>query len=204
MKTLSYKRIQLPSPSTKGSISLEEALVHRRSVREFQERELTLEEISQLLWAAQGITHPAFGLRTAPSAGALYPLEVYAANGDGVFHYLPQENTLVQQVAEDVRCQLRAAAGEQESLKEAPCVFVITGVEGRITIKFGQRGIRYSKMEEGHSTQNLLLQAVALRLAGVPIGAFSDREVAQILRLRKGERPLYLIPVGQPQNSNPN
>ncbi len=179
-------------------------MVHRRSVREFRERELTLEEIGQLLWAAQGITHPREGLRTAPSAGALYPLEVYVANGDGVFHYLPQENTLVQQVAEDVRCQLRAAAGEQESLKEAPCVFVITGVEGRITIKYGQRGIRYEEMEAGHSTQNLLLQAVALRLAGVPIGAFSDREVAQILRLRKGERPLYLIPVGQPRNSHPN
>ena len=85
---------------------------------------------------------------------------------------------------------MRAAAGEQESLKEAPCVFIITGVIGRITIKYGQRGIRYEEMEAGHSTQNLLLQAVALRLAGVPIGAFSDREVAQILRLRKGERPL--------------
>ena len=200
MGTLSHEMVQLPPPLKEGRIALEEALAHRRSVREFRPMELTPEEIGQLLWAAQGITHPTEGLRTAPSAGALYPLEVYVANRNGIFHYRPQDHTLVHKGSEDVRLQLRAAALEQESVEKAPCVFAITGIEGRTTLKYGRRGIRYGELEAGHATQNLLLQAVALGLAGVPIGAFSDREVARILKLTEGERPLYLIPVGQPRN----
>ncbi|MGK7876367.1 MAG: SagB/ThcOx family dehydrogenase [Xenococcaceae cyanobacterium] len=193
------KRIKLPSPNERGSVSLESALSQRRSVREFSERELTKEEIGQILWAAQGITNSLEGFRTAPSAGALYPLEVYVANKAGFFHYRPQDHTVVRKSHEDVRRQLRQAALDQMPVEEAPCVFVITGIYERTTGKYGERGIRYVHMEAGHVAQNMLLQAVSLGLSGVSVGAFSDREVAQILNLREREKPLYLIPVGQPR-----
>lgn len=191
--------IELPKPlETKKSI--EECLLKRRSVRYFTKKELTLEEISTLLWASQGITEKRMGFRTAPSAGALYPLEVYLVKRDGLFHYIPQGHKMEKLKSKDLRDELCRAALSQEYVKEAPCVFIITGIPKRITGKYGERGIRYMWIEVGHTAQNLLLEAVALSLGGVPIGAFFDDEVAKILNLSEGEVPLYIIPIGHPKH----
>jgi SagB-type dehydrogenase family enzyme len=192
------KVIKLPEPKRQDGVPLTEALAQRRSVREFSARELSLEEISQILWAAQGISESAEGFRTAPSAGALYPLEIYVAKKDGLYQYRPKKHALARKRDEDVRRELRKAALDQMYVEEAPCVFIITAVYERTTRKYGDRGIQYVHMEVGHAGQNILLQATALGLGGVPVGAFHDREVAKILQLEEEEKPLYLIPVGHP------
>jgi SagB-type dehydrogenase family enzyme len=176
-------------------MSLERALASRRSVREFTSEALTLEEISQLLWATQGIT-ASWGGRTAPSAGALYPLEVYVATEDGLSHYLPEGHRLEVVSAADVRASLAKAAYGQSAAAQAPAVFAITAVPARTAAKYGERAERYVQLEAGHAAQNLLLQAVALDLAAVPMGAFSDEQVARVLALPSGCVPLYLIPMG--------
>ena len=191
-------RIQLPPPDWLGGPLFELTLSHRRSVREFRARELTPTEIGQLLWAAQGITDKSSGLRTAPSAGALYPLEIDAVTRAGVFRYQPKSHALTQREEKDVRAELARTALGQECIASAPCVFAIVSVAARTTRKYGNRGIRYIHMEAGHAVQNLLLQAQALGLAGVPVGAFDDDEVARVLRTAPGEEPLYLVPVGWP------
>ncbi len=183
-------------------MSLEEALAHRRSVREFSTSALTLSEISRLAWAAQGISAP--GHRTAPSAGATYPLEIYLAVGNvenlsaGVYHYLPEKHRLEVVSSGDIRGPLAAAAVGQGWLSHAPVVVVITGVLDRTAGRYGKRAERYVPMEAGHSAQNLLLEATALGLGATPVGAFDDAEVARLLHLRTGEGPLYLVPVGRP------
>jgi SagB-type dehydrogenase family enzyme len=180
-------------------LTLEEILYKRRSVREFTEEQLTLEELGQLLWAAQGMTHPA-GYRTAPSAGALYPLEVYVIQQEGVYHYDPQGHRLSIHMQGDVRPELHAAALRQEPVLKAPAVFVITAVYERTEKKYGEeRGPLYVHLEAGHAAQNLLLQAVALELGAVPIGAFHDDQVKEVLSLPADQQPLYLIPVGHPK-----
>lgn len=182
-----------------GSLSLEEALARRHSVREYTDESLTLAELGQLLWAAQGITRPP-GYRTAPSAGALYPLEVYAITSEGVYHYHPEEHDLSLHHPGDVRPALYAAALRQEAVLKAPAVFVITGVYERTEQKYGEeRSPRYVHLEAGHAAQNLLLQAVALDLGAVPIGAFMDDQVMEVLSLPDDHQPLYLIPVGHPR-----
>lgn len=190
--------IALPAPRQQGPLSLEEALARRRSVREYGSRPLTWEEIGQLLWAAQGITSPQ-GFRTAPSAGALYPLEIYVVLPEGVYHYLPQAHQLRRTAAGDRRAALGDAAVRQRPVYEAPAVFVIAGVYQRTAAKYGQRAERYVHLEAGHAAQNLLLQAVALDLGAVTIGAFYDDQVRAVLGLRADETPLYLIPVGAPR-----
>jgi SagB-type dehydrogenase family enzyme len=189
--------MELPAPRTEGDLSLEEALAARRSVRDFTSEELTLEELSQLLWAAQGVTAP-WGGRTAPSAGALYPLEVYVATSQGVLHYLPDGHRAESLATSDVRGALSQAAGGQTAVADAPAVLIITALPARTETKYGDRTDRYVHLEAGHAAQNVLLQAVALGLGGVPMGAFSDEEVARVLGLRRGEVALYLIPVGHP------
>ncbi len=189
----------LPTPRLRGTLTLEETLVQRRSVREFSDAPLTLWELGQLLWAAQGITHPA-GLRTAPSAGALYPLEVYAVTRAGVYHYEPQEYGLTVQVQGDVRSTLYAAALRQDVVLNAPVVIVIAAVYARTVQKYGEeRSPRYVHLEAGHAAQNVLLQAVALNLGAVPIGAFLDDQVKGVLALPSEQQPLYLIPIGHPK-----
>lgn len=188
----------LPAPRLDGAMSLEAALRQRRSVRQFTGAPLQAAEIGQLLWAAQGVTD-AHGFRTAPSAGALYPLECHVVTHTGVFRYEPRRHRLHQQVAGDQRDALAAAALGQQAIVDAGAVFVISAVYERTARKYGQpRAERYAVLEAGHAAQNLLLQAVALRLGAVPIGAFDDRRVARVLRLGDGEAPLYLIPVGRP------
>lgn len=188
----------LPSPRAEGPLSLEEALSKRRSVRTYADRPLTTEEVGQLLWAAQGINRPE-GYRTAPSAGALYPLEMYLVDAEGVWHYHPQGHELALWREGDHRPRLCPAALEQEAVCRAPAVFVITAVFARTAGKYGERAPRYVWLEAGHAAQNLLLQAVALNLGAVPIGAFYDDQVQAALELPPDHEPLYLIPVGEPR-----
>lgn len=192
------QRIDLPPARLQGEISLEEALAGRRSVREFSTRPLTDVELGQLLWAAQGLTH-LDGYRTAPSAGALYPLEIYAITPEGAYHYQPADHHLTLQATGDLRPALYIAALRQESVLEAPAMIAIAAVYERTERKYGrERSPRYVHLEAGHAAQNVLLQAVALELGAVPVGAFYDDEVARVLALPEDQQPLYLILVGQP------
>jgi SagB-type dehydrogenase family enzyme len=175
--------IELPEPRHDSDVSIEQSLLQRRSVRSYTGEPLTLQELSQLLWAAQGITDPR-GFRTAPSAGALYPLEVYVVVGDvqdltpGVYRYEPHEHQLVSIIEGDKRVELADAALAQGCVKEGAVAIVFTAVYERTTRKYGDRGIRYVHIEAGHAAQNLCLQATAMDLGVVAIGAFYDEEVA--------------------------
>ena len=189
----------LPEPSIKGPISLEEAFLQRRSVREFSLEQLSTSEISQLLWAAQGITD-SHGFRTAPSAGALYPLELYVVLEDGVFHYDPHAHNLTTVSAGDLRSDLYRVSLRQEAILNAPMILIVTAVFSRTEAKYGHaRSPRYVHMEAGHAAQNTLLQAVSLGLGAVPIGAFEDIKVQEVLGLPTDHEPLYLIPIGHPE-----
>lgn len=186
--------VKLPTPLTTGGMSLDAALAARRSVREFASTPLTWREVGQLLWAAQGITHEE-GKRTAPSAGATYPLELYVATADGLFTYRPNGHSAIRVVARDVRPDVRHAAGEQDALN-APAIFAFTAVPARTAARYGERAMRYVQIEVGHAAQDLLLEAVALGLAAVPVGAFSDAELRRVLGLPADHVVLYLVPVG--------
>lgn len=189
--------IELPAPVGAGPLTLEEALVQRRSVREFTPEPLSIETISQLLWAAQGVTSDG-GARTSPSAGGLYPLELYLLTDDGVFHYLPHGHRLEQVYADDVQEAVAEAALGQEAVSDAAVVIVIAAVFERTEGKYGERAERYVQLEAGHCAQNVLLQAVALGLGAVPIGAFDDAELAAVLGFPAEVEPLYLLPIGHP------
>jgi SagB-type dehydrogenase family enzyme len=194
--------VSLPRPRLESSTSLEEAINARRSIRSFSRDPLTLAELSQLLWAAQGITHPA-GRRTAPSAGALYPLKIYAAAGNvtdlpsGIYRYEPEGHVLVRIADGDPRRAVAEAAHGQASVRKAAVDIVISAVYSRTTGKYGERGIRYAHLEAGHAAQNVLLQSVSLQLGSVVIGAFSDDGMKRAMRLAPDEQPLYIIPVGR-------
>ncbi len=191
-------QIRLPQPRLKGILSLEEAILKRRSQRTFLEKEVTFEQISQLLWAAQGITgkRDNIDLRAAPSAGALYPVELYVLTREGLFHYVPKGHYLEVVHKEDARAALSAAALRQEVIKFAPMTVVISAVYPRVTVKYGQRGEMYTHMEAGHIAQNVHLQAVSLGLSSVPMGAFEEEKVKKLLSLPEDQEPLYMIPVG--------
>ncbi len=197
------KEIKMPEPRFDSAISVEKVLRSRRSVREFSKDPLELSQIAQLAWATQGITG-AEAHRTAPSAGALYALELYivAANVNGlpagIYRYEPSTHEVSSVIESDTRQQLSRAALEQASISQAAAIFALSAVYERISTKYGERGIRYAHMEAGHAAQNLLLQAVALGLGAVLVGAFDDAKVKRILGLSKNEAPLYLIPVGKP------
>jgi len=197
MKTQKGDVVHLPEPVRKGTLSLEETLAGRESVRQFSGTSLKIEEISQLLWAAQGLTRR-WGGRTTPSAGGLYPLEIFIVVPEGLLHYIPETHTLRHRAEEDLRDGLASAALGQRWVCDAPAVIVIAAVYERTTEKYGKRGLDYVKMESGHAAQNILLQAVSLGLAAVPVGAFIDKRVAAVLELPDGIAPLYLIPVGHP------
>jgi SagB-type dehydrogenase family enzyme len=196
------ERIKLPEPRYESETSIEEALARRRSIRAYSGANLTLEEVSQLLWAAQGITAP-WGGRTAPSAGALYPLELYVAAGDvegidkGVYRYSPAEHELEKVMDGDIRIELANAALGQNSVRDAAIDLVFTAVYERTTVKYKERGIQYVHLEAGHAAQNVYLQAVSLDLGTVTIGAFGDTEVKKIMNIEEQEDPLYIMPVGR-------
>lgn len=193
---------KLPKPRLQSDVSIEEALLKRRSVREYASVPLTLDEVSQLLWAVQGITSE-WGGRTAPSAGALYPLEVYVAVGNvenlapGVYKYKPERHELVKVSGDDVREELAKATLGQTWVREGAIDIVIAGVYERTTKKYGDRGVRYVQMEAGHAAQNIYLQAAALELGMVTVGAFHDDRVRYIMGMPEDEVPLYVIPVGR-------
>jgi SagB-type dehydrogenase family enzyme len=198
-KTKSPEIVKLPASLRQGRMSVEEAIARRRSVREFTPDVLTEQELSQLLWSVQGITNPA-GYRAAPSAGALYPLEIYVATPSGFYHYDVREHRLTRRSDRDLRPAICRAALEQEAIRQAPADFVITAVYARTERKYGEgRGPRYVHLEAGHAAQNLLLQAVALGLGAVPIGAFHDDAIQKALALPADHMPLYVIPVGHPR-----
>ncbi|MBN1291326.1 MAG: SagB/ThcOx family dehydrogenase [Candidatus Latescibacteria bacterium] len=198
------KSIQLPKPFHKSTISVEEALSLRRSVRSYTDKPVTLEEVSQLLWAAQGINDER-GLRTAPSGGALYPLETYVVAGNvtglssGLYRYIPQDHRLIEVKKGDIREGLSAASLGQNCVRSAPVSFVFSSVWQRITKKYGERGKRYAIIEVGHAAQNIYLQAVSLNLGTVVVGAFSDDDVKKLIGMENGEDPLYVMPVGRKQ-----
>ena len=194
--------ISLPKPRAEGPLSLERSLLARRSVRSYSRAALSLEDVSQLLWAAQGITGRG-GYRTAPSAGALYPLETFLCAGRveglpaGVYKYRPQAHDLLRLAEGDLRGKLAEAALGQTWIREAPATVALAAVFRRVTGRYQQRGVRYAWMEAGHAAQNVLLQAVALGLGAVPVGAFDDRSVQRLLRMASEEEPLCLIPAGR-------
>ncbi|MCX5834209.1 MAG: SagB/ThcOx family dehydrogenase [Deltaproteobacteria bacterium] len=192
------KVIQLPRPVHTGKMSLEETILRRESVRDFTSKPLTLQEFSQLLWAAQGITRK-WGGRAAPSAGALYPLEVYLVTAEGFFHYLPARHHMIPLSDRNLLKDLCHAALGQSCTREAPAVIVLTAVHERTSGKYGPRAERYIAMEAGHAAQNILLQATALGLGALPVGAFYDDRVQKALGLPGDHQPLYLIPVGHPR-----
>ncbi len=194
--------IKLPEPRYESETSVEEALSQRRSIRTYSDSALTLEEVSQLLWAAQGITTE-WGGRTAPSAGALYPLEVYVVVGDvegvdkGVYRYRSGDHELEKVKDGDARAALADAALGQTFIGDAAIDIVFTAVYARTTVKYGERGIRYVHMEAGHAAENVYLQAGALELGTVTIGAFYDSEVRGVMNISEQENPLYIMPVGR-------
>jgi SagB-type dehydrogenase family enzyme len=206
LPTLGTPPISLPDPRLKGEMSLEEAILERRSRRSFVDSPLTLAEVSQILWAAQGITD-SIGLRAAPSAGALYPLDVYVVVGsqgveeleEGVYHYLPQSHSLQLTLAGDVRQTLASLSIQQMFIAQAPLSLLITAEYERTTGKYGERGVRYVHMEVGHVGQNVYLQVEALGLGTVTVGAFQDEEIARALNLPPNYMPLYVMPIGHPE-----
>lgn len=194
--------IHLPEANYDGKVSVERALRERRTVRSFKDEPLTLREISQLLWAAQGITEGTKGLRTAPSAGALYPLEVYLVVGnveglgEGAYKYNPHEHHLIRIKQGDVRGEFALALG-QSGVGEAGAAIVFFGVYERETVKFGEIGVRYVHMEVGHAAQNVYLQATALNLGTGVIGGFPESRIKKILNAPDEEQLLYIMPVGR-------
>jgi len=234
--------VKLPPPQLKGKISLEETIASRRSVRRYRPDPLTLSQLSQILWSAQGITG-AEGLRAAPSAGATYPLEVFALVGKeaiivttsqspeqmpqakasselkgqrrdskevakqslgmeklpaGIYHYEADSHSLILHRQGDFRLDLARASLDQGFIAEAPIDIVICAIYPRTSYTYGRRGERYVHMEVGHVGENIHLQALALGLATVEVGAFDDKEVENLLGLEEQIKPLYIMPIGKP------
>lgn len=206
--------VKLPAPRTSGELSLEEAVVGRRSRRHFRDSPLTDVQVSQILWAAYGYKFPGEGpysrrgTRTCPSAGALYPLEIYLAAGKvegikaGFYHYNPEEHMLDTVWTEDLRETLYEACLQQEMIRRAPAILIYTAVYSRVSPRYGERGIhRYVPMDIGHSAQNVYLQTEAMGLGTCAVGAFNDAAVKKVIRRPPEEEPLYLLPVGYPESS---
>ncbi|WP_233864469.1 SagB/ThcOx family dehydrogenase [Paraburkholderia adhaesiva] len=189
--------IALPKPKVAGSVSLEEAIERRRSVRTFGPGPLPVDTIGQLLWAGQGVTSPD-GKRAAPSAGALYPLELYVVTATQVMHYLPQGHRAETRVSPDLRPQLKELAVGQASVGAAPALIVVAAEPGRLSQRYGARDKAYTDHEVGHAAENMLLQAVVLGLVAVTVGAVDGPRAARALALPPGQTVVYLIPVGFP------
>lgn len=196
--------MMLPKASHQGSLPVEEAIKRRRTVRSFSSRAVTKEDLSQLLYAAQGITEDGGFKRAAPSAGALYPLDIYAVAGEkgvegldaGVYHYTARGHRMENVIKGDRKRQLAGASLRQMWMAEPPLNLVITAEYARICSKYGERGVRYAMIEAGHAGQNIFLQAEALGLNAGIVGAFDDRKVTEVLGIPKKHEPLLIMPVG--------
>lgn len=204
--------IYLPLPRRLSSMTVDEAILLRRSIREYKAEPLTVDQLSMLLWAAQGITEPRYRFRAAPSAGATYPLELYVVIGDGgvkvgngeylpagIYKYDVMKHALIPIKKGDYREELYRAALRQKWVRDAPINIVVCAVYERTTKVYGERGYRYVYMEVGHVGENVYLMATALHLGTVVIGAFYDDQVAKIVGAKPNEHPLYIIPVGIPE-----
>ncbi len=203
------EEIFLPPPKLEGKMSLEEAIARRRSVRKYLDVPLTIEQVAQIVWAAQGITDTRYRFRAAPSAGATYPLELYVVVGEkgvrlpeggfieaGIYRYNVYRHSLILVKKGDIRGELSEASLGQPWVEEAPVVIVITAIYERTTARYGSRGVRYVHMEVGHVGQNIYLQTVALGLGTVAVGAFDDNSVREVINAPPEEKPLYIMPIG--------
>ena len=190
------KTVKLPAPQTAGSVSLEEAISRRRSIRTYSSKTLTKEQISQLLWAGQGITDAENGFRTAPSAGAIYPFRLYIVSAEGLFRYDPGDHSLELIREGDMRALAASAAFGQDFLAAAALTVVITVSYGAIQEHYGVRGKSYADMEAGHIAQNIHLQAEAMGLGSVPVGAFSAKDIRESLGIDGKYEPVYLVCAG--------
>jgi SagB-type dehydrogenase family enzyme len=196
--------MKLPSPTWEGTVSVEQAIRHRRTIRTFSPRALNLAQLSQLLWAASGITEYQGFKRAAPSAGALYPMDVYVVVGDrcvatvegGVYHYDPRGHQVSRVVQGDLRSLVAKVSLSQVWMARAPITMVITAEYNRTSAKYGKRGIRYGMIEAGHIGQNIFLQAQALGLAAGIVGAFQDSKIIDAMKINAAHEPLLLMPVG--------
>ena len=192
----------LPDPDAASGVSVEQALARRRSIRAFDDAPLTLTQLSQLLWAAQG-ANDTKGFRTAPSAGALYPLELYVLAGDvtglaqGVYKFQPDARALIRTGGGDLRAEAARAALRQSWIGDSPAIMVIAAAFRRTTAKYGQRGERYVHMEAGHAAQSVYLQATALDLGTTVVGAFDDERIHALVNMETDEAPLSLLPLGR-------
>jgi SagB-type dehydrogenase family enzyme len=196
----------LPSPSYKGSVSVEEALKARRTHRSFQSRSLTLKQFSQILWGAYGVTDRKYGsfLKTAPSAGALYPLDIYGVVGQGsvetlapgVYHFRPENHAIELVKQGDLRAEVARQALQQMWMAKAPLMLVITGEYNRSSIKYGLRGATYTHIEAGHVGQNVFLQAEAIGLRAGIVGAFNNQQIIRAMGLSTSHDPILIMPVG--------
>jgi SagB-type dehydrogenase family enzyme len=204
LKPKGVRTMRLPDPVLDGAISLERVIHRRRTIRSFDGKCLTLGQFSQLLWAAQGITERGGFKRAAPSAGALYPMDVYGAVGrdcideldPGVYHYHPADHSISLVQKGDPRKDIAVVSLSQMWMAYAPLTIVITAEYSRIEIKYGQRGIRYAMIEAGHIGQNIFLQSQAMGLAAGIVGAFQDQKVIQVMGIRETHEPLLIMPVG--------
>ncbi|MCC6679787.1 MAG: SagB/ThcOx family dehydrogenase [Phycisphaeraceae bacterium] len=193
--------VKLPAPSTRGSMSLEQALSGRRSVRSYSGKQVSLENLGQLLWSAQGCSDKE-GHRTAPSAGALYPLELYAVVGAvsgleaGLYHYAPADRALSKRMNGDLRQQVARISLEQMWISGASWLAVFCAVTQRVTEKYGPDSRRFVDMEAGHAAQNLMLQAVALGMDTCVVGAFKADQLRKVLQIPQPQLPLLIVPVG--------
>lgn len=194
--------IKLPEPKYSSNTPIEESILKRRSVRNFLGKSITLEDFSQLLWSAQGITDKQKGRRTAPSAGALYSLEIYITAGNitgleqGIYKYKPQVNELVKIAEGDFRMELSKYSAQPSAIQTAPVTLVFSAVYNRTSVKYGSRAERYVHIETGHASQNVCLQVISLGLSTVTIGAFQDEQVKRTMNMQENEEPLYIMPVG--------
>lgn len=192
--------IQLPAPDTVGKVTVEQALARRRSIRSYQVDSLTPVELGQVLWAAQGQT-TSRGFRTAPSAGATYPMELYVATGrvrglePGLYRYLAGKHALELVREGELLHRLSGAALGQTMIEAAAATLVLACEYRRTTGHYGERGRMYVHMEAGHIGQNVHLQCEALGLGTCMVGAFSDRQVQETLGIEF--EPLYLMPMGR-------
>jgi len=196
--------MELPKPRFDGDVSLEKSIKERRSIRSFTSEKLTLEQFSQLLWAAHGITDDKGLMRAAPSGGALYPMDLYAVLGaggvdglnEGIYHYEPKRHAVSMITEGDLRRELARASLSQMWMASPPLTLVITAEYDRITGKYGERGARYAIIEAGHMGQNLFLQAGALGLGAGIVGAFHDENVIRLMGIPHSHEPLLIMPVG--------
>ncbi len=201
MENINKAKIELPEIKEKSNVSVEEAIKNRRSIRNFKDQEVALSDLSQILWAAQGVTEEEY--RASPSAGATYPLEVYVfirkVDGleSGIYRFIPEDHSLIKLEEGDFSKKLQKAALNQGFIGEASFKIVFSAIYERTTKRYGERGERYVYMEAGHAAQNAYLQCESLDLGMVVVGAFDDESVRNILSLKEGEYPLYIIPVGK-------